>query len=131
MDVVKVERLRESVERHGERFLEKVFTAAEASYCRERAREFEHLAARFAAKEAVLKALGTGMSGGVSLRDIEVVNSARGRPEIRLHGAAQRIVEERGITRIHLSLSHVEELAAAQVVMEGKRMAAKKGDFGS
>ena len=117
-DIVKVQRMRGAVARHGDRFLAKVFTPAEIAYCRERVRESEHLAARFAAKEAVAKALGTGVSDGVTLREIEVVNDAYGKPQIALHAGAQRLAAKRNIARLHLSISHTGELAMAQVVAE-------------
>ena len=121
VDLVSVKRIQESVQRHGTRFLSKVFTQDEIEYSRGRAREFEHLAVRFAAKEAVLKAFGTGAADGVTLRDVEVVNSPNGKPDIVLHGKAYDFAQERGVTRIHLSLSHADEYAIAQVVMEGGR----------
>lgn len=120
IDLVEVQRIRAVVLRHGDRFLRKVFTPDEIAYSGARARRFEHLAARFAAKEAVLKAFGTGASGGVSLRDVEVVNNADGRPRIVLHGLAIQLAQERRMESIHLSLSHTETVAAAQVIIEGE-----------
>ena len=119
VDLIAVKRIQEAVERHGMRFLSKIFTQNELEYSRGKAREFEHLAARFAAKEAVLKAFGTGAAAGVSLRDVEVVNSPNGKPDVVLHGKAYGFAQVRGVTRIHLSLSHADEYAVAQVVMEG------------
>jgi len=118
IDIASVARIRGAIERHGDRFLRKVFRPREIEYCRCRAREFEHLAGRFAAKEAVLKALGTGVADGASLRDVEVVNNDAGKPDVVLHGAAGDLVRARGIARIHLSLSHTDDAAVAQVVME-------------
>ena len=110
--------MRSSVERHGERFLKKIFTPGEIEFCMRRPRRYEHLAARFAAKEAVLKAFGTGVSGGTSLLDVEVVHAEEGRPTVTLHGRARVLARRRRVERIHLSLSHTEQLATAQAVIE-------------
>jgi len=118
IDVVEVARLRASVERRGERFLRRVFTPEEVAFCTSRPRRYEHLAARFAAKEAVLKALGTGLSGGASLLEVEVVHTAEGRPAVRLHGRTQDLARSLGVGRIHLSLTHTEHLAVAQALAE-------------
>ena len=118
IDIVSVARIEKSVRRYGKRFLNKIFTHSEIAYSRGRAREVEHLAARFAAKEAVLKAFGTGASGGASVREVEVVNDDRGKPEIILHGATLQLARERHVGRVHLSLAHTDEMAAAQVVIE-------------
>ncbi len=120
MDIVEVARIRRAIDRHGERFLDRIFTATEMDYSRARLRCFEHLSARFAAKEAVLKALGTGMSEGARLGEVEVVNKPTGQPEVVLHGKTQQLFAERGIDRIFLSLSHTEALAIAQVVIESR-----------
>ena len=118
IDIINVERLERAVTRYGERFIRKVFTDAETAYSGNRVRRFEHLAARFAAKEAVLKALGTGVARGALLRDVEVINNAAGKPEVMLHGATRRLAEERGVARLHLSLSHTDRLAVAQAIAE-------------
>ena len=118
VDATEVDRVRGIVERHGERFLQKVFAPAETAYAGARARKYEHLAARFAAKEAALKALGIGVAEGMAFNQIEVTNDESGKPGIRLHGAALQRAQERGISRIHLSISHTETLAIAQVIME-------------
>ena len=118
-DIVRVERIRESVERHGDRFLRRIFTAGEIKYCSERRRKFEHLAGHFAVKEAVLKALGTGASKGATLRQVEVTHDAAGSPTALLHRGALRVAEERGISHVHVSLSHEETFAVALAVAEG------------
>ena len=101
------------------RFRERVFTARERDYCDARgAAAAQHYAARFAAKEAALKALGTGWSGGVGWRDVEVVNDSSGRPELILSGTARELFRLSGATRAHLSLSHTSEHAVAQVLLE-------------
>ena len=118
LDVTEVARIRASAERHGDRFFRKVFTPAEVTYCQARARKYEHLAARFAAKEAALKALGTGVAEGTALNQVEVTNDDNGKPGIILHGVTHQMAQERGISRIHVSISHIETLAIAQVIME-------------
>jgi holo-[acyl-carrier protein] synthase len=119
LDLVEVARVRASARRSGERFAKRVFTPGEIAYCAGRARKFEHLAARFAAKEATLKALGTGITGWTSMQEVEVVHNAAGRPEIRLRGGVLRRARSLGVTAAHLSISHTEGVAAAVVVLEG------------
>lgn len=117
IDLVDVARLRRSVEEHGDHFLNRVFTWAERDYCdRQTKRRFEHLAARFAAKEAVFKALGTGWSGGIAWTDVEVIRSEQGRPGARLSGVAAEVAEKIGIVLWHLSLSHTETHAIASAI---------------
>jgi len=116
-DIVEVERLRAAWTRHGEKFLKRVFTPDEITYCLGMADPAPCLAARFAAKEAAVKALGTGISQGVGFRDVQVKSSGN-RPRVKLDGRAQRLAEEQGITDIHLSLSHEKHFALALVVME-------------
>lgn len=101
------------------RFRERVFTARERDYCDARgAASAQHYAARFAAKEAALKALGTGWSGGVGWRDVEVLNDGAGRPELVFRDAALELFRRSGASRAHLSLSHTSEHAVAQVILE-------------
>lgn len=102
------------------RFVEKYFTEAETAYAASMHRPMEHLAARFAAKEATAKAFGTGFSGGVRLREIEVVTEDSGRPKLVLHGAAAERAKAMGVTRTHVSLTHTDTHAAAVVVLEGE-----------
>ena len=118
LDATEVARIRASAERYGDRFFRKIFTPAEMAYCQARIRKYEHLAARFAAKEAALKALGTGVAKGTSLTQVEVTNDDSGKPGILLHGVTRQMAQERGISRIHVSISHTETLAIAQVIME-------------
>lgn len=119
VDIVAVERVARAVDRYGERFLRRVFTPAEIAYCTSaEAHRAARLAARFAAKEAVLKALGIGLRG-VRWTDAEVCRDELGRPSVRLTGRLAEIAAARGATRIHLSLSHTQEYAVAQVVIEG------------
>jgi holo-[acyl-carrier protein] synthase len=113
-----VQRIRKSIERHGERFIRKIFTEAEIAYCDKRVRKYEHYAARFAAKEAALKALGTGAAHEAHFLEIEVVNDDRGKPEILLHGQTLETARTQGVCRTHLSLAHTDDLATAQAIME-------------
>jgi holo-[acyl-carrier protein] synthase len=112
VDIIEIERIRQVVERWGDRFLRRIYTEGEIAYCRGRA---PNLAARFAAKEATMKALGTGIRG-VGWKEIEVVRRRGGAPSIRLHGRALARAEKMGITETALSLSHSREYAVAFVV---------------
>ncbi len=117
-DLAEVSRVRDSVSRFGDRFLGRVYTQRERDYAQSKANAAERLAARFAAKEAGMKAIGTGWSRGVRWRDIEVINERSGRPTLRLHGAALQIAESIGVTRITISLTHTAEIAFAVVILE-------------
>ncbi|HWP84414.1 MAG TPA: holo-ACP synthase [Terriglobia bacterium] len=119
VDIAEVERLRQAIERHGERFLERVFTPLEIAYCLAYRNSAERFAARFAAKEAAMKALGTGWRGGVAWRDIEVENAGSGQPGLKLTGRAREICDALGGTRLLLSLTHTDHYALAQVLIEG------------
>lgn len=114
IDIIEIDRVARVLKSYPDRFINRVYNPAEAAYCRNRAPQ---LASRFAAKEAVMKALGTGIRG-IPWRSIEVTRKRGGPPEIRLHGPAKKRAELMGITRIALSLSHSEQFAAASVVME-------------
>jgi holo-[acyl-carrier protein] synthase len=119
IDIIETARISAMVDRHGQHFLDRVFTAAEQEYCRRNSRRFaEHLAGRFAAKEAVLKVLGTGWRGGIAWTDVEVVRLDSGQPAVRLSGECARIAAERGITRWHLSISHIPTHATASAIGE-------------
>ena len=120
VDIAEVERVRAAIERHGEPFLRRVFTAQEREYCERFRNKYERYAGRFAAKEAAMKALGTGWRRGVRWVDFEVVREKGGRPTIQLDGAARKIAEELGVKRIALSITHTAEQALAQVIFEGK-----------
>jgi len=130
VDVVGVERLRRLLCEHADRH-EELFTAAELAYCRGKRRRYEHLAARFAAKEAVLKAFGTGVSRSMRFTEVEVLNEPGGRPRVRLLGSAARFAERRGLSQIDLSLSHAEGIALAQVVSVWRRPALAGAPAGS
>jgi holo-[acyl-carrier protein] synthase len=116
IDVVEVARIATAIERHGETFLAKIFTAAEREYCEGRKKSALHYAARFAAKEAVSKAFGTGIGKHAGLHDLEVTHDAAGAPKLRLSGAAEAFASEHGITDIQISLTHAHDYAAANAI---------------
>lgn len=115
IDIIEIARIEKVIERKGERFLARVFTAREIAYCRRSVRPGPRLAARFAAKEAVLKALGLGLRQ-VKWTDIEISRDIAGKPLVQLSGRAAAIAAERGISEMHLSLSHSRDYATAQVI---------------
>jgi len=119
VDLVHVPRIRQAIERWQERFLERVFTADEIAYARRRRDPAEHLAARFAAKEAALKALGTGLSMGVRWREVEVRRARGEPPRLALSGRTAALGAARGVRVLHVSLTHDGEYALAQVLAEG------------
>ena len=119
IDLCEVARIKQAIERHGRRFLERVFTPREIEYAERKANRYERYAARFAAKEAGMKALGTGWRRGVRWQDFEVTNLASGRPTLILHGRAAEIARELGVEHISLSLTHTAEQAMAMVILEG------------
>lgn len=119
VDLCEVDRMRKAIEAaHGERLVERVFTAREIAYSRRKASPYERFAARFAAKEAGMKALGTGWRKGISWHDFEVVNEPSGRPTLLLHGRASEIAAERKVRGIALSLTHTAAQAMAMVILE-------------
>ena len=118
IDIAEVARIRQSIERFGRRFLERIFTAGEIGYCDSKVNRFERYAARFAAKEAAMKALGTGWNHGVRWLDCEVARLPGGRPTIQFHGKAAEFAARLGAKNAALSLSHTQELAIAQVILE-------------
>ncbi len=118
IDIAEVPRIADAIQRHGERFLRRVFTEGEIAYCDSKANRMERYAARFAAKEAGMKALGTGWSHGVRWRDVEVCRQPGGRPTIAFHGKAAEFAEKLGAKHVALSLSHTAEQAIAQVILE-------------
>jgi len=119
IDLIEVARVQGAVERFGDRFLAKVLLPAEIEYCRGFSQPGPHIAARFAAKEAVSKAFGTGIGGDLSWQDIEVARHPSGQPHIRLHGKALALLASRGGRVVHLSLTHTQGHAAAVAVLEG------------
>ena len=119
IDLVEVARVRDLLNRHGVRFKERTFTESERRYCDANADPAMHYAARFAAKEAVAKALGTGFADGVSWDDIEVLRAENGQPSIALHGGAKTRAKELGIRSVLVTLTHTKDAAAASVVALG------------
>lgn len=117
-DLAEVHRIQKSIDRYGDRFLKRIYTEAEIAYASRKANAAERFAARFAAKEAGMKALGTGLRHGITWKDFEVFNEPSGRPGLRLHGAALEIATKMGARRISLSLTHTVELAMAVVIFE-------------
>lgn len=118
VDICEVARIGQSIERFGQRFLERVFTPDEIRYCQSKKNSIERFAARFAAKEAATKALGTGINLGVSWTSIEVSHAPGGRPILRLTGNSALIAEKLGAKRISLSMTHTETIAMATVILE-------------
>ena len=119
VDITEVPRIRRVLERYGERFMNRVFTAEEIRYCSSKPNAAERFAARFAAKEAGMKAIGTGLRGGITWKDVEVVRWPGQRPELRYSGRAAEIAATLGCKKTHLSLSHTAEQAIAHVILEG------------
>jgi holo-[acyl-carrier protein] synthase len=118
VDLIEVERIQLSMDRHGSRFLDRIYTPAEKTYCLGKKQSAESFAARFAAKEAGAKALGTGISRGVSWLEIEVVRAPGGRPGLRFHGRAAHFAARLGATNVSLSLTHSKTQAMASVILE-------------
>jgi len=118
VDLAEVPRIRASVERFGPRFVERVFTPAEIAYVERKANRYERYAARFAAKEAGMKAIGTGWKRGVRWQDFEVANLPSGKPTLLLHGVAAEFAARLKVRAISLSLTHTAELAMAHVILE-------------
>jgi holo-[acyl-carrier protein] synthase len=120
VDLCEVERMEAAIARHGERLLARIYTEAERAYCESKPNRTERFAGRFAAKEAAMKAIGTGWSRGVGWRDFEVTRAASGQPLILFHGVARRIADGLGVTRALVSITHTRSLALAQVVLEAE-----------
>jgi holo-[acyl-carrier protein] synthase len=118
-DIVEVVRIGQMIERHGEVFLNRVFTDDEIRYCQRRKEYTQHFAGRWAAKEAVMKTLGTGFSRGVGWRDIEICSSRSGQPSIALHGGAREIALQLGIGELLITISHCRAYATATAIAVG------------
>ncbi|MBI2901582.1 MAG: holo-ACP synthase [Planctomycetes bacterium] len=119
IDLVEVERFKAVMRRRGERFLERIFTAGERKYCEGKMHRLAHYTARFAAKEAILKALGTGWSGGIHWTDIEVVHEGTGAVSAKIGGPAGQVAKKKKIRKVHISITHSERYASAVAVAEG------------
>ena len=119
IDITEVSRIAAAIARYGDRFLNRVYTPREIEYCRSKRNANERFAARFAAKEAAMKAIGTGLRHGVTWHDVEVGREPGGRPTILFTGKAAEFAAQLGMKRVALSLTHTEETAMAQVILEG------------
>jgi holo-[acyl-carrier protein] synthase len=118
IDIAEVDRIAASIARFGRRFTERIFTPDEIHYCESKANKAERYAGRFAAKEAAMKAIGTGWSRGVSWQDVEVTRVPGGRPTVTFHSKAAEFFHRLGAVRAHLSITHTKEHAMAQVILE-------------
>jgi holo-[acyl-carrier protein] synthase len=119
VDLVKISRIHEMTERWGTRFLDRVFTPTEQAYCLRRKFPPTHLSARFAVKEAMLKALGTGLRMGTRWTEIETVNNAAGKPEVKLSGRTGQLAAEKKVSEIFASITHDHDYSIAQVLLQG------------
>jgi holo-[acyl-carrier protein] synthase len=120
IDIMEVARIKRSIERFGDHFLSRVFNRLEIEYCQSKGNPAVHFAARFAAKEAVVKSLGTGFSEGIKWTDVEIVSPrGGGKPEVKLHSQAQEVLKKMGGKILHLSITHDARYAMAQAVCEG------------
>jgi len=115
-DIIEVDRIQKSIE--NERFLEKIFSKNEILYCESKANKAQHYAARFAAKEAFSKALGTGFRSEIAFAEIEIINDELGKPSIKTSGKTSKLILQRNIKTVHVTLSHVKEMAIALVILE-------------
>jgi holo-[acyl-carrier protein] synthase len=118
VDIAEVGRIQAAIERHGEVFLRRIYTEREQEYCERFKNKYERYAGRFAAKEAAMKALGTGWRRGVKWVDLEVVRETSGRPTLAIAGEAAKIAQELGVKSVALSITHTETQALAQVIFE-------------
>ncbi len=119
-DIIECLRIAQMIDRHGELFIRRVYTEHEIEYCSSKKAATQHYAGRWAAKEAVLKALGTGWVQGISWRDVEVRHKRGGAPTIALRGGARDVFERTGISRMHISISHCRSHAIAYAIAEGE-----------
>jgi len=118
VDLIEISRIKNSIQKYSGKFEERVFTSKEIDYCRSKADPFKHFAARFAAKEAVLKSLGTGMAEGISWKDMEILNQESGRPVLSLSGKGRDIFNSLNLRDIHISITHDKQYAVAQAIAE-------------
>jgi holo-[acyl-carrier protein] synthase len=121
IDIAEVDRIAHSIERFGRRFVERIFTPGEIRYCESKANKAERYAGRFAAKEAGMKAIGTGWNRGVTWRDVEVQRAPGSRPTIIFHNKAGEFFRKLGAVRAHLSITHTKDSAMAQVILESDK----------
>jgi holo-[acyl-carrier protein] synthase len=118
VDLAEVPRIRASIERFGDKFIRRIYTATEIAYVERKANRFERYAARFAAKEAGMKAIGTGWRRGVTWQDFEVANLPSGKPTLRFHGVAAQFAAKLGVRNVALSITHTAEFGMAHVILE-------------
>jgi holo-[acyl-carrier protein] synthase len=118
VDLCEVDRIKDAIGRHGRHLIDRVFTERESAYAERKTNKFERYAARFAAKEAGMKALGTGWRGGLGWRDLEVTNLPSGRPTLTFHGKAAEIATKMGVRNVSLSITHTAVQALAMVILE-------------
>ena len=118
LDIAEIDRIEAAIVRHGAAFIERLYTPREAAYCESHRNRFERYAGRFAAKEAAMKALGTGWRRGVRWRDIEVVRETSGKPTLQLAGVAGELAARMGVKNISITITHSGNLALAQVIFE-------------
>ena len=118
VDIIEIARIRSSIEKYSGKFEERVFTSKEINYCRSKPDPFKHFAARFAAKEAVLKSLGTGMAHGIGWKDMEILNQESGKPVLTLSGKGLDIFNSLNLRDIHISMTHDRQYALAQAIAE-------------
>lgn len=116
LDITDCGRIRTLLDRHAERFLDRVLTPRERAYIDSKRDRVTHIAGRFAAKEAILKVLGTGWRGAISWQDMEIINTTAGQPQVTLDGECARVAEQLGIARVLISISHTQEYAAASAI---------------
>lgn len=117
-DVIEVRRIREAIEKYGDRILKRLFTPTEIEYCSARKNAALHFAGRFAAKESAFKAMGRGWGGDISWKDVETINEKSGAPRLNFYGKALEVLSEKKMTASYVSISHIEEIATAIVVLE-------------
>jgi holo-[acyl-carrier protein] synthase len=118
LDIAEIDRIEAAITRHGAPFIERIYTSREVAYCESHRNKFERYAGRFAAKEAAMKALGTGWRAGVRWRDIEAIREASGKPSLRLAGVARELADRLGVKNISLTITHSGNLALAEVIFE-------------
>ena len=117
VDIIEVDRIKRQISK-GDRFKERIYTSREIAYCEKKKYKSQNYAARFAAKEAFFKAMGMGWRGGLTFKDVEIINDKLGKPAIIVHGKAKQLMTKEGIKHIHVSLSHIKNLATSIVTIE-------------
>lgn len=118
VDIIEIARIQKSIQKYSGKFEERVFTTREIDYCRSKAEPFKHFAARFAAKEAILKSMGTGMADGITWKDMEILNQESGRPVLSLTGRGKDVFNSLNLKNIHISMTHDKQYAVAQAIAE-------------